>query len=141
MTSGRWRATCVLAAGAVLGGALLPWHRSGRVHRNGFALARAADDLGLVSTTAFRILFVAAFLLPLLGALTLAAAVAGWHRATAIGACTVGVLALAATMVAMHSIVRHRQPGPVVTGLAGVLAIACGIQTMRTGDHAVVGHI
>jgi hypothetical protein len=130
----------VVASAAVLGGALLPWHRSGRVHRNGFALARAADDLGLVSSTAYRVLFVAAYLLPLLGALTLAAAVARWHRATGLGACIVGVLAVAATMVALHSIARHHQPGPFVTGLAGVAAIACGLQTLRGGDNTDVGH-
>jgi hypothetical protein len=139
VTEGCWEAACVVVAGAVVGGAALPWHRSGTVRRNGFELARVADSLGLVSSGALRVLFVAVFLLPLLAALTLAAAAAGWHRAMGVAVGSAGVLGLAATMVALNAI-GLGQPGPVVTGLAGAAAVGCGARTVRRGAHTDVRH-
>jgi hypothetical protein len=119
--------------------ALLPWHRSGGVVRNGFALARVADDLGLVSSTTLRLLLLGVFFLPLLGALALAAAVAGWHRMTGLATCTVGALGLAASMVALHAI-GMSHPGPVMSGVAGVAALGCGARTARGGAPTDVDH-
>ena len=130
---------CVAASAVVVSGVLLPWHRSGGVRRNGFALARVADDLGLVSSSPRRVLFVAVFLLPLLAALVLGGAALGWPRAVGSATICVGVLALAATMVVQQAI-GVSQVGPVVTGLAGVAALGCGALTLRRGDPTDVRH-
>lgn len=135
----RWGVACVATSGAVVLGAILPWHRSGGVRRNGFALARVADDLGLLTSGGLRVLFVAVFLVPLLAALTLAGTVLGWSRAVGLAAICTGALAVAATMVT-QSAIGLSQPGPVVTGLAGVAALGCGALTMRTGAPTDVGH-
>lgn len=134
----RWDTACVIASGVVVAGALLPWHRSGGVRRNGFALARVADELGLVTSTTLRVLLIGVFLLPLLTALALAAAVAGWHRTTGLAAWAVGALGLAASMVALHAI-GVSQPGPLMSGAAGVAALGCGTRTVRGGERTDVG--
>jgi hypothetical protein len=87
----------------------VPWHRSGRVARDAFALARAADGVGVVTGPARRVLFVAVFLLPFLAASALLAAVAGIAGATV-------VLRLHGTP----------PPGPWVAWLLALLALASG---------------
>ena len=105
--------------------ALLPWHRSGRIRRNGFALARVAHGLGLVDDGPRRVLFVLVFLLPLLAALTFAAAVAGWWRASGALACATGAVGLASAFVVFRTI-RFGQPGPLVATVAAIAALVLG---------------
>lgn len=109
----------------VAAAALLPWHRSGEVRRNAFALARVAENLGLVSGGPRRALFVAVFLLPLLAASAFLAAVAGRRRMAGICACAAGGVGLASGAVVVR-LSGGRQPGPVVAIVAAVAAVGCG---------------
>jgi hypothetical protein len=103
----------------------VPWHRSGRVARDAFALARAADGVGVVTGPARRVLFVAVFLLPFLAASALLAAVAGRRRVCggcAVASSIVGI-AGATVVLRLHG---TPPPGPWVAWLLALLALASG---------------
>jgi hypothetical protein len=95
------------------------------VGRDAFALANAAEGIGVVTGPGRRILFVAVFLLPLLAASTLLAAVAGRRRLC-------GWCALGSSMVGMASatvVLRlngPQLPGPWVAWPVALLALASG---------------
>jgi len=107
--------------------ALLPWHRSGRVHRNAFALAHATERLGLVTGTPRRVLFVAVYLLPLVAALTLLAAID--HRRRVVGVlCTIaGIIGLVGALVLLRTPGMH-QTGPKVACVVAPVAVAIGVR-------------
>jgi hypothetical protein len=105
---------------------VLPWHRSGSVERDGFALARVADEIGLVTGGTRRILFVGVFLLPLLAAATFLAVAAGRRRLAGVGASAVGGIGLASAVVVLR-FSGGRQVGPVVTATVALIAAGCGL--------------
>lgn len=117
-----------MATGALVGiAALAPWHRSGRVHRNAFALAHATERLGLVTGAPRRILFVSVYLLPLLAALALLAAI---DRRTRIvgGLCVLaGVVGIVGAIVLLRTPGMH-QTGPKLACVAAPVAIAIGVR-------------
>lgn len=113
----------------VAAAALVPWHRSGSVRRNGFALARAADRVGLVTGGWRQALFVCVALLPLLAALVLAAAVLRRSRLTGLFACVVGLVGLASVAVVVGA-TDTSEPGPPLAALAAVLALASGARLL-----------
>jgi hypothetical protein len=122
-------ALAVVAAVAVAGSALLPWHRSGRVTRDGFALARVADGLGLVTGAPRRALFVGVFLLPLLAALAFGAAVAGRRQWTGALVVAAGVVGLGSAFVVFRAL-RFGESGPVFAVVAGLAAVVCGCRLL-----------
>ena len=135
-----WRPGVLVVAIALLSdatlvvGASLPWHRSGSVVRNAFALARVADDLGLVDTGPRRALLVAVFLLPLLGALAMFAASVRRVRVTGAFTSLAGVVGLTSAAVDLN-LSGCRLVGPATTIAAGVVAIGCGAHLLYKGDH------
>jgi hypothetical protein len=121
----------VASAATVAAAALLPWHRSGSVRRNAFALARVADNLGLVTDGPRRALFTAVFLLPLLAAAVFLAAVAGNRRLVGASSCVAGIVGLASGAVVVR-LSGGRQVGPVVAIAAAVTAVGCGLHLAIT---------
>ena len=114
--------------------ALLPWHRSGSVERDGFELAGALEAAGFVDTTWRRALLIGVYLLPLGAAAAFTAAVAGRGRVA--GACAVvsGAVAGAAALVTID--VAGGASGPVATLAAGLVALAAGaLALLRTGGR------
>jgi hypothetical protein len=111
---------------------LLPWHRSGRARRDAFALARVADELGLVTGILRQALFVGIFLLPLLAACTFVAAVAGARRVAAACACAAGVVGLSSAAVVLRQ-PGGRQAGPAVAIAAAVTAVGCSLCLVLSG--------
>ena len=109
-----------------VGARVLPWHRSGSVERDGFALARVADEIGLVTGSTRRVLFVGVFLLPVLAAATFLAIAAGRRRIAGVGASAVGGIGLASAVVVLR-VSGGRQVGPVVTAMAALIAAGCGL--------------
>src|SRR5438105_12038698 len=99
------------AVGVVAIAAATSWHRSGHVHRNAFALARALDRLGLVSGVPRRILLVGVYLVPLLVALAVLAVVERHRRAAGAIIAAAGTIALIAALIVVH-VAGFRQPGP-----------------------------
>jgi hypothetical protein len=112
---------------------VLPWHQSGLEERDAFALARVADEIGLVTGTTRRFLFVAVFLLPVLAAMSFLAAAAGRWRVAGVMTSTVGGVGLASAAVVL-SVSGGRQIGPVVTAMAAVVAAGCGL-SLVLGRH------
>jgi hypothetical protein len=112
VTSPRTRAEIGALAGAVLtlGTALLPWHRSGQVQRNGFALARAVDRLDLLEGTASRLVLWAWFAVPALVAAAWLASSLRRPRLVAVLAGSVGVIAVVASVIVLAA------PFPVLAG-------------------------
>src|SRR4051794_32795422 len=139
MTNGRRTtdvvvASAVIACGALVVGVVLPWHDSGSVHRNAFALARVADDLGLVDTGPRRVLLVAVFLVPLLAALALLAAALDRPRLTGLFTSLAGLVGLTSAVVDLN-LSGSRLVGPAVTVAAGVVAAGCGAYLVYKGDR------
>jgi hypothetical protein len=131
----RWAWLAVVAAAVVVAGVgALPWHRSGSVARNGFELARVADNLGLVSDGSRRLLFVAVFLLPLLAGLVLLCAIGGWGALTALCASAIGIIGLASSVVAVR-VADQWLAGPTVTGTASSLAVLVGARLASERKH------
>ena len=107
--------------------ALLPWHRSGRVHRNAFALAHAAERLGLVTGTPRRVLFVSVYFLPLLAALAVLAALD--RRVRIVGTlCTIsGIIGIVGAVVLLRLPGSH-QTGPKFALVVAPVAVAIGVR-------------
>ena len=139
MNAGRLTTKVVVAVGvvanaALVGGAALPWHHSGARQRNAFALARVADDLGLVDTGPRRALLVAVYLLPLLAAFTLLAATLDRRRVTGLFTAFAGVVGLTSAAVDLN-LSGSRLVGPAVTIAAGLVAMGCGARLVYKGDQ------
>jgi hypothetical protein len=139
MTFGRRTTSVVVAIGviasaALIGGAALPWHQSGSRVRNAFALARVADDLGLVDTGPRRVLLVAVFLLPLLAALALLAMTLDRRRVAGGFTAFAGIVGLTSAAVDLN-LSGSRLVGPAVTIAAGLVAVGCGAHLVLKGDQ------
>lgn len=99
--------------------AFLPWAVSGRVSRSAFALAKTADELGVVEGPPARTLFVALGLLPAAAALTWIAAVQGWRRTMATLGAVGGLLAVSGAVTVRRA--------PVETGAGVAVAAFAGV--------------
>jgi len=110
----------------VVDAALAPWHRSGRVERDAFALARAAERAGLVTGASRRVLFVAVFLLPVLAACTLLAATTGRSRLCGVVAVLSAVVAIAGASVVLRLQGTH-PAGPWLACPLALLALVSGV--------------
>lgn len=102
--------------------AFLPWAHSGRATRSAFALARTADEIGVVRGPLARTLFIGLAFLPAAAAATWIAAVRGWLA----GVATLGLVA--GTLAVIGALAVWRAPveagvGPTVATLAGATAI------------------
>ena len=123
-------ATAVTVAGTI-GAAVapvLPWARSGRAARSGFALAHLAHRLDLARTWPLKALLVGVALLPLLAAAVWTAAALEWRRVMASLAAAAGGVAIAGAVIVWRSSV-HALVGPAVGAGAGAAAVAGAIWT------------
>ena len=114
-----------LSAAAVLAIAVstaLPWAHTGRASRSAFALARTADELGVVKGPLARALFVGLACLPAAAALVWVAAAMNWHRVVAGLAAVAGVL----TIVGVVTVWR----APVDVGGGVFLAAAAAVAAL-----------
>lgn len=107
---------------------VLPWARSGRAERSGFALAHLAQRLDLATTWALKALLVGVALLPLLAAAVWTAAALQWRRAMAVLAALAGGIAIAGAVIVWRSSV-DALVGPVVSVVAGAAAVAGAVWT------------
>lgn len=115
------------AAVAVVAAFFLPWARSGRAERSGFALARVVDTLGLADTFLLRGLLVAFWFSPLLVGLAWTAAALGRHRtAGALGAC-VGAVAVAGAILVFRAGAVEATAGTWVGIVTGLTALGAGL--------------
>jgi hypothetical protein len=117
-------ATAVTVVGAI-GAAVapfLPWARSGRAVRSGFALLHAAQRLQLATSGPMRTLLVAVALLPLLAAAVWTTAALEWRRVMAGFGAGAGVVAIVGAVVVWRSPVEPLV-GPVVSVVAGAVAV------------------
>jgi hypothetical protein len=124
------KATVVTVVGAI-GAAVapvLPWARTGRAQRSGFALAGLAHRLGLASTWPLKALLVGVALLPLLAAAVWTAAALEWRRVMAAVAVLAGGVAIAGAVIVWRSSV-DALVGPVVGAGAGAAAVAGAVWT------------
>ena len=117
---------------AVAGSFLLPWARSGRAVRSGFALARTVDVVGLADAVPLRVLLVGVWLTPMLAGLAWTAAVLGRSRLTGGLAMVAGGLAVAAAGVVLMSGGVSAAAGCWTGMVAGVTALAGGALTATT---------
>ncbi|MCA1842146.1 MAG: hypothetical protein LC792_02960 [Actinobacteria bacterium] len=117
------------AAGAVavLVGTLLPWARSGRVTRSGFALAGSLRAAGFVDTPPRRALLVALQLTPVLVAAAWTAAVLRRPGLAAVLAVADGAIGVGAAVVALRVAHSHALGGAVATVLAGIATTGLGL--------------
>jgi hypothetical protein len=118
---------------------VLPWHRSGSVRRDAFALARVADEIGLVAGGGRRVLFVGVFLLPVLAAATFLAVAAARPRVAGVSASAVGVIGLASAAVVLRVSGGH-QIGPVMAAMAALIAVGCGVSLILGRGPVDDGH-
>jgi hypothetical protein len=123
-------ATAVTVTGSI-GAALapvLPWARTGRAKRTGFALAQLAQRLHVASNRPMKALLIGIALLPLLGAVVWTAAALDWTRVMAGSAAGAGCVAIAGAVIVWRAPVDPLI-GPVVGAVAGATAVAGAIWT------------
>lgn len=89
----------VACAVALIGSYLLPWAHTGNAERNAFALARAADALGLADTPLLRSLLVGFWISPLLLGGSWVLAVLGRYRAAGAVLVAIGSIAVCGALV------------------------------------------
>jgi hypothetical protein len=87
--------TTAVGVAVVVVGAFAPWVRTGRRRRSSFDLVGVADRLGVVPSGVATVLARGWVLVPLLGAVALAALVIGAHRVAAVASVATGVYTLA----------------------------------------------
>ncbi|MBV8960660.1 MAG: hypothetical protein JOZ37_04605 [Actinobacteria bacterium] len=107
---------------------VLPWARTGRAARSGFALAHLAQRLGLAHTWPLKALLFAVALLPLLAAVVWTAAALEWRWVMAALAAVAGGIAIAGAVIVWRSTV-HALVGPPVGAVAGAAAVAGAVWT------------
>lgn len=120
----------VAGAVACAGSVALPWVRSGRVVRSGYAMARVLDTLGFADEGVARIAVIAVAVLPALAALTWIAG--SLHRPRIVA--TLG--AATAVVAGIGGVVVLRSPvgvgiGPVAGVAAGAMTLAGAFALMR----------
>ena len=112
----------VAAVGTIAVAAALPWAHTGRASRSAFALARTADELGVVRGPLARALFVGLAFLPAAAAAAWVAAVLGWRLVVA----GLGAVAGLLTFVGVAAVWRapvDLGAGVALAALAGVVAL------------------
>jgi hypothetical protein len=122
----RRRGAVGLTVGAMVGiavAAALPWAHSGRATRSAFALARTADELGVVRGPLARALFIALAFVPAAAGATWVAAVQGWDRVVA-GLGVLGGLLTITGVVVVWRVQVDRGVGVTVAVVAALLALA-----------------
>jgi hypothetical protein len=112
----------VAAIATIALAAALPWAHTGRASRSAFALARTADELGVVRGPLARGLFVGLAFLPAAAAAAWIAAVLRWRRVVA----TLGAVAGLLTFVGVAAVWR----APVDLGGGVMLAAAAGVAAL-----------
>jgi hypothetical protein len=125
------RGGAILAVAGTIGTAVapvLPWARTGRSVRSGFALAHLAQRLDLATTGPMKALLVGVALLPLLAAAVWTAAALEWRRVMALLAAAAGGVAIAGAVIVWRSPV-DALIGPVVSVVAGAAAVAGAVWT------------
>lgn len=116
----------VAVAGSVVLAYLLPWARSGRVHRSAFALARTVDLLGLAAGAGRSALLVAFWLSPLLAGAVGAAAVFGRPRLAGALAGAVGTVSVVSAATVLRAGRVEPAVGVPVGIVLGVAAVVLG---------------
>jgi hypothetical protein len=122
-----------VAVAAIAVAAALPWAHSGRASRSAFALARTADELGVVRGPLARAMFVALACLPAAAVLVWVAAAMRWHRLVA------GLGAVAGLLTIVGVVMVWRAPVEVgggvhlaaVAGVAALIGAGVVAQTER----------
>ena len=130
-------ATAATVAGSIGAAAapVLPWARSGRAERSGFALAHLAQRLHLASSGPMRALLFGVALLPMFAAVVWTAAALQWRVVMAGVAAGTGAVAIAGAVIVWRSAVDPLI-GPVVGAAAGATAVAGAIGTLlRRTEH------
>ena len=122
----------VAATVAVAASFLLPWARSGRAVRSGFALARTVDVVGLADAAPLRALLVGVWLTPMLAGLAWTAAVLGRSRLAGGMAVVAGGLAVAAAVLVLMSGGVSAAAGCWTGMVAGLAALAWGALAATT---------
>ena len=111
-------------------GASMPWVRVGRVDRSAFALARWAQNVGVVDGPYRRAAVIALFITPALAGLLVIALSLSWHRFAAGTACLVAFVGLGAGGI-MSRVSRQLQPGPIVTLVGGAASLVAAFGLLR----------
>jgi len=118
---------------------VLPWARTGRTERTGFALAHLAQRLGLAHSWPLKALLFGVALLPLVAAVVWTAAALEWRRVMATFAVLAGGVAIAGAVIVWRSSV-DALVGPVVGAGAGATAVAGAVWTViQTGPRTATG--
>jgi hypothetical protein len=115
-----------LTVGAMVAIALaaaLPWAHSGHATRSAFALARTADELGVVRGPLARGLFIALAFVPAAAGASWVAAALGWHRLVA-GLGIVGGLLTITGVIVVWQVPVERGVGVTLALVSGLLALA-----------------
>ena len=107
---------------------VLPWARTGRTERSGFALAHLAQRLDLAHSWPLKALLFAVVLLPMFAAVVWTAAALEWRRVMAAVAVVAGGVAIAGAVIVWRSSV-DALVGPVVGAGAGAAALAGAVWT------------
>jgi hypothetical protein len=121
--------TLIGLAGVVVA-AFLPWLASGRVERNSFDTVRSAERLGVAEARWQELLLDAWYLLPLLGALALAAMVLHRPALAAWLALAAGAIAAVVGIMVVGAPVSSRS-GPIVAIGMGVLTVGGALWLLR----------
>ena len=130
----RRTAAADLSAAAVFAIAVataLPWAHSGRASRSAYALARTADELGVVKGPVARGLFVGLACLPAAAVLVWVAAAMRWYQVVA------GLAAVAGLVTFVGVVTVWRAPvdvggGLLVAAVAAVVALIGAVIIVRT---------
>ena len=118
---------------------VLPWARTGRTERSGFALAHLAQRLDLAHSWPLKGLLFAVILLPLFAAVVWTAAALEWRRVMAVLAVVAGCVAIAGAVIVWRSSV-HALVGPSLGAGAGAAAVAGAVWTaIQLGPRRAIG--
>ena len=118
----------VATTAAVAVGAALPWAHTGRATRSAFALARTADEIGVLEGLLPRALFVGLAFLPAAAAGAWLLAVLGrWQAVAGLGAMA-GILAVVGAVVVWRAPVEPAVGPPLGVGV-GMAAIVSALAT------------
>lgn len=118
--------TAVVAVGVAGLAALVPWHRSGTVERSGVAIVRSAERLGLIDDGVPAAVVATWRVLPVVAALAVLALSVDRPSLAAGLASVGGVVAVAVGAVVLDA-PGARAAGPLVSVVAGTVAIVAGV--------------
>jgi hypothetical protein len=110
----------------VLVGAFLPWVRTGRRRRSSFDLVGVADRLGIVPSGVATVAARGWVIVPLLGAVALAALVVGSLRVAAVASVLTGAYALVLAWFVVSSPLGTAR-GLTTSTVGGIMAVSGGM--------------